>query len=106
MVPRRSAQGRHKTGRGNNWAVLAIVVRLPFCSRPVALPVLAKLVVKGTSSSSRLWLARRMAQGLADALPGRGIHVTADSAYAGAGWPAALASTSTSPRPVPPGSTR
>jgi hypothetical protein len=37
-----SAQGRHKTGRGNNWAVLAIVVRLPFCSRPVALPVLAK----------------------------------------------------------------
>jgi hypothetical protein len=78
-----SAQGRHKTGRGNNWAVLAIVVRLPFCSRPVALPVLAKLVVKGTSSSSRLWLARRMAQGLADALPGPGIHVTADSAYAG-----------------------
>jgi hypothetical protein len=78
-----SAQGTHKTGRGNTWAVLAIVVRLPFCSRPVALPVLAKLVVKRTSSSSRLWLARRMAQGLADALPGRGIHVTADSAYAG-----------------------
>jgi hypothetical protein len=78
-----SAPGRHKTGRGNNWAVLAIVVRLPFCSRPVALPVLAKLVVKGTSSSSRLWLARRMAQGLAEALPGRSIHITADSAYAG-----------------------
>jgi hypothetical protein len=78
-----SAQGRHKTGRGNNWAVLAIVVRLPFCSRPVALPVLAKLVVKGTNSSSRLWLARRMAQRLAEALPGRIIHVTADSAYAG-----------------------
>ena len=78
-----SAQGKHKTGRGNNWAVLATVVRLPFCSRPVALPVLAKLVVKGTSSSSRLWLARRMTQRLADALPGRIIHVTADSAYAG-----------------------
>ena len=40
-------------------------------------------MVKGTSSSSRLWLARRMTQKLADALPGRTIHVTADSAYAG-----------------------
>ena len=60
-----SARGIHKTGRGNNWAVLAVIVRLPFCSRPVALPVMAKLVVKGTNSASRLWLARRMTQKLA-----------------------------------------
>jgi DDE superfamily endonuclease len=79
-----SVQGRHKTGRGNNWVVLAIVVRLPFCTRPVALPVLAKLVVKGTQSASRLWLARRMADMLAAALPGRDLHAVADSAYAGA----------------------
>ena len=78
-----SVPGRHKTGYGNNWVVAAIVVRLPFCSRPVALPVLAKLVVKGTKSASRLWLARRMTQMLADTLPGRDIHVVADSAYAG-----------------------
>ncbi len=78
-----SAQGKHKTGRGNNWAVLAVIVRLPFCSRPVALPVMAKLVVKGTNSASRLWLARRMTQKLADALPGRDLHAVADSAYAG-----------------------
>jgi hypothetical protein len=78
-----SAQGRHKTGRGNNWVVLAIVCRLRFCSRPVALPVLAKVVVKGTSSASRLWLARRMTAMLAGALPGRDVHVVADSAYAG-----------------------
>ena len=78
-----SAQGKHKTGRGNNWVVLAIVVRLPFCTRPVALPVMAKLVVKGTSSASRLWLARRMTQLLAAALPGRDLHAVADSAYAG-----------------------
>jgi hypothetical protein len=45
-----SAQGAPKTGRGNNWVMAAIVVRLPFTSRPVALPVLAKLVVKGTNS--------------------------------------------------------
>jgi len=78
-----SAQGKQKTGRGNNWVILAVIVRLPCCSRPVALPVLAKLVVKGTSSASRLWLARRMTDMLAAALPGRDIHVTADSAYAG-----------------------
>ncbi len=45
--------------------------------------MLAKLVIKGTSSASRLWLARRMAAAIAGALPGRDIHVAADSAYAG-----------------------
>jgi hypothetical protein len=75
--------GPHKTGRGNNWVIAAIVVTLPFLARPVALPVLAKLVVKGTTSASRLWLARRMTALLADALPGRDIHVVADAAYAG-----------------------
>ena len=52
-------------------------------SRPVAVPVMAKLVIKGTASASRLWLARRMAARLAAGLPGRRVHVTADSAYAG-----------------------
>ena len=46
-----SAPGPAKTGYGNNWVILAVVVRLPFCSRPVAVPVLAKLVIKGTSSA-------------------------------------------------------
>jgi len=78
-----SAQGPAKTGYGNNWVVLAIVVRLSFLARPVALPVLAKLVVKGTTSSSRLWLARRMAAALAGALPGRTVHLVGDAAYAG-----------------------
>jgi DDE superfamily endonuclease len=68
---------------GNNWVIAAMVVRLPVISRPVAIPVLAKLVIKNTSSASRLWLARRMTEMLAGALPGRHIHVVADSAYAG-----------------------
>ena len=63
--------------------VLGIVVRLRFMSRPVAVPVMAKLVIKGSNSKSRLWLARRMAERLAAALPGREIRVVADSAYAG-----------------------
>ena len=60
--------------------VAAVVVRLPALSRPVAIPVLAKLVIKDTSSASRLWLARRMAAAIAAALPGRAVHVVADSA--------------------------
>ena len=78
-----SAQGPAKTGYGNNWVVLAVIVRVPMIARPVAVPVMAKLVIKGSNSASRLWLARRMTGQLAGALPGRAIHVTADSAYAG-----------------------
>ncbi len=78
-----SAPGPAKTGYGNNWVVLGVIVRLPFTSRPVAVPVMAKLVIKGPNSKSRLWLARRMAEKLAAALPGRQVRVVADSAYAG-----------------------
>jgi hypothetical protein len=78
-----SVQGPAKTGFGNNWVVLAVRVRLPMISRPVAVPVMAKLVIKGTMSASRLWLARRMVTRLAAELPGRQVQVTADSAYAG-----------------------
>jgi DDE superfamily endonuclease len=88
-----SAPGPAKTGYGNNWVVLGIVVRLPFMSRPVTVPVMARLVIKGPDSKSRLWLARRMAEQLAAALPGRRIRVVADSAYAGRelkGLPAAI----------------
>src|SRR5947209_15803794 len=53
-----SAQGPAKTGYGNNWVVLAVIVSLPMLSRPVAIPVMAKLVIKGTGSAARLWLPR------------------------------------------------
>ena len=59
-------------------------MRLPFLDRPAPIPVLAKLVVKGTNSKSRLWLAARMAHMIADAFPGRQTGAVADSAYAGA----------------------
>jgi hypothetical protein len=38
-----SAQGGKKIAFGNTWAIAAIVVRLPFCSSPVAVPVLFRL---------------------------------------------------------------
>jgi hypothetical protein len=113
-----SAPGPAKTGYGNNWVVFAIVVRLRLMSRPVAVPVMAKLVIKGTNSKSRLWLARRMAERLAAALPGCQVRVTADSAYAGgelkglpAGYPGPPGCARTPPctgcrRPAPAGAAR
>ena len=80
-----SANGTRQVGLGNNWVIAAVVVRLPFCSRPVALPVLARLVHKDLrpAPASRLALARQMTAALARALPGRDLHVVADAAYAG-----------------------
>ena len=69
-----SAIGAHPVAYGNNWVVLGIVVSVPFLSRPVCLPVLARLVVKNTTSASRLYLARRLLEMLAGTLPGRTIH--------------------------------
>jgi hypothetical protein len=78
-----SAVGDKKIGYGNNWVILAIVVRLGFLDRPLALPVGFSLVRKGTEQASRLEAARRLVEALAQALPGRRIDVVADSAYAG-----------------------
>lgn len=79
-----SAKGPKQVGYGNNWVVAGIIVHLPMLSRPVCLPVAARLVRKDTTSASRLWLAVQMVTALAQALPGRRIHVVADAAYAGA----------------------
>jgi hypothetical protein len=63
-----SAQGPAKTGYGNNWVILAVAVRLPMISRPVAVPVMAKLVIKDTASASRA-----VAGPPHDHPPGRGV---------------------------------
>lgn len=78
-----SAVGEHKVGFGNNWVIAAIVVRLPFLDRPVALPVGFALVRKGSEDASRLEAACRLVRSLTGALGDRRIDVVADSAYAG-----------------------
>ena len=80
-----SVKGPRQIGLGNNWVICAIIVTLPFLTRPVALPVLARLVHKDIkpAPASRLALARQMISQLAAALPGRVIHVVADAAHAG-----------------------
>ncbi len=74
-----SAAGHVKLGYGNNWVVLAIVVRLPFCARPVALPVLAALAVKGGRAKPDL--ARDLLDLIAERFGDRTIHLVGDSAY-------------------------
>ena len=78
-----SAPGGRKVGYGNSWVIAAIVVRLAFLDRPLALPVGFALVRKGTDAASRLALARRLVERLATTVAGRAVHVVADSAYAG-----------------------
>lgn len=36
-----------ESGYGSSWVIAAVIVRLPMVSRPVAVPVPAKLVIKG-----------------------------------------------------------
>jgi hypothetical protein len=74
-----SAAGQATLGFGNNWVVLAIIVTLPFLSRPVALPVLAALAVKGGPSKPDL--ARDLLDAIAERFPDRDIHLVADAAY-------------------------
>ena len=78
-----SAPGQLKLGFGNNWVVAAIIVTLPFCTRPVALAVLATLAVKG-GDRSKPDLARDLVDALAERFPDRRIDLVADAAY-GAG---------------------
>jgi hypothetical protein len=74
-----SAAGQVKLGYGNNWVVVTIIVTLPFVSRPVALPVLAALAVKGGHSKPDL--ARDLIDLIAERFADRDIHIVADAAY-------------------------
>jgi hypothetical protein len=74
-----SAAGQTKLGFGNNWVVVAIIVTLPLVSRPVALPVLTALAVKGGPSKPDL--ARDLVDLIAERFGDRDIHIVADAAY-------------------------
>ena len=77
-----SAQGGKKVAFGNTWVVAAIVVRLSFCSSPVALPVLFRLW-RGKGTDSQVVLAGQMLTTLTAAFPGRMIHGVGDAAFHG-----------------------
>ena len=77
-----SAQGGKKVAFGNTWVVAAIVVKLPACPSPVALPVLFRLW-RGKGTASQVELAAEMVKLLAGAFPGRPVHGTGDAAFHG-----------------------
>jgi DDE superfamily endonuclease len=74
-----SAAGQTKLGFGNTWVVVAIIVTLPCVSRPVALPVLAALAVKGGQSKPEL--ARDLVDLIAERFGDREVHIVGDAAY-------------------------
>ena len=75
-----SAQGGKKIAFGNAWVIAAIVGKLPFCSCPVALPVLFRRW-RGKGTASRGELAAPMIKLLAGAVPGREVPGTGDAAF-------------------------
>jgi hypothetical protein len=76
-----AAKGPKPIGFGNCWVVAGIVVHLPFCSRPVCLPVLARLW--RPRRTGKLAHAREMAELIAARHPDRTVHVVGDAAYVG-----------------------
>jgi hypothetical protein len=80
-----SAPSVSKLSYGNCFVTAGIVVRLPFCSRAVCLPVLARLHLPGKKGQgpSKVDTAAALVSLLALAFPDRVIHVVADAAYHG-----------------------
>jgi hypothetical protein len=88
-----SSPARNKLSFGNCFVTAGIVVALPFCTRPVCLPVLARLHVPGrgravkprrqAAPASTVSSAVALVALLAGAFPGRLVHVVADAHYHG-----------------------
>jgi hypothetical protein len=77
-----AAQGGKKIARGNRWVIAGIVVRLPFCTASVCLPVLLRLWA-GKATTSPVELAARMLSLIITAFPDRDVHGVGDAAYHG-----------------------
>ena len=84
-----AARSPKKTGYGTCFVTCGLIVRLPCCTRPVCLPVLARLVIPkkkakaGKNAASKTSAAAALVALLAQAFPGRAVHVVADAAYHG-----------------------
>jgi hypothetical protein len=76
-----AAKGPKPIGFGNCWVVAGIVVELPFGTRPVCLPVLARLW--RPRRTGKLAFAREMVEAIAGRHPDREVHAVGDAAYVG-----------------------
>jgi hypothetical protein len=90
-----SSPSQNKLSFGTCFVTCGIVVHLPFCTRPVCLPVLARLILPGKkpriknrkktapAAGTKVSAAAELVTLLAAAFPGRAIDVVADAAYHG-----------------------
>ncbi|GAA3478134.1 IS701 family transposase [Streptomyces yanii] len=76
-----TAKGPRPAGFGNCWVIAGIVVTVPFLTRPVCLPVLARLW--RPRHTGKIALAREMIELLAAHFPDRTVHTVGDAAYVG-----------------------
>jgi hypothetical protein len=76
-----AAKGPKPIGFGNCWVVAGIVVQLSFLSRPVCLPVLARVWLP--RHTGKIAHARVLAELIAARYPDRIVHVVGDAAYVG-----------------------
>ena len=77
-----AAKGPKPVGRGTCFVVVGIIVELPFCTRPVCLPVMARLW-RPKQGQSKVEIAASMIRLLAVCHHTRTLHVVADAAYHG-----------------------
>jgi hypothetical protein len=79
-----SSPATNKLSYGICFVAAAILVDLPFCTRTVGLPVLARLHLPGKGAGpGKVETAAALISQLALAFPGRLVHVVADAAYHG-----------------------
>jgi hypothetical protein len=103
-----AAQGGKKIAFGNTWVIAALVVKLPCCPSPVALPVLFRLW-RGKGTASQVQLAAELMGIMARAFPDREVHGTGDAAFHGEAlvikgttWTTRLPSSAVISGPKPP----
>ena len=76
-----AAKGPRPAGFGNCWVVAGLVVTVPFLTRPVCLPVVARLW--RPRRTGKIALAREMTELIAARFPDRIVHTVGDAAYVG-----------------------
>src|SRR6266540_555359 len=75
--------GRHRPAWGHRWVVVGVIVHLPFLTRAVCLPILARLWQPGDPDHTPLVLARELVDLACGHLGDRQVHLVGDAAYIG-----------------------
>jgi hypothetical protein len=75
--------GRHRPAWGHRWVVVGVIVHLPFLTRAVCLPILARLWLPGDPDHTPLMLARELLDLVTAHLGDRPVHLVGDAASIG-----------------------